>query len=195
MKKLILIIVSFNLLASCQSKQGFNENEARKCNVQQVNKETLTNILYGGGSNEIQFIDLRTPHEYAMDHLPGAINIPFKNFFDQKYQKLIKPDKILIAYGNGSEAQLAAMMGFHFENLNIYVIPAEYDFLKNKILNRFALYSGVYNDEQPLVNFKEALKEIARKYGSGQTKTQIPKPKTNLPTVKRKKKEVTGGCG
>ncbi len=195
MKKIVLLSMIISVLAACQPKQDFKESEARKCNVQRVDKETLTDILYGGDFQDIQFIDIRTPHEYAGGHLPGAVNIPFKNFFDEKYQSQIKPDKILIVYGNGSDAQLAAMMGFHFRYLNMYTIPAGYDFIRDKIMNRYAVYSGVYDDEVLLVDFKEALKEIAQKYGAGQVKTQAPKPKAALPAVKRKKKEVTGGCG
>ena len=195
-KRIITIIIIVSLgISSCRSRQGFTVNDSHKCRTESIDKMTLTDLLYSGDYSGMQFIDLRAPHEFAMGHLPGAVNIPFKNFFARKYQSQIKPDKVLIAYGDGSEAQLAAMLGYHFMNAQIYFIPAGYDYIRDKIMRRYAIHSGIYNDEIPVVDFREAMKEVQLRYGGGSAKPVKKAAAPATPVVKHKKKEVTGGCG
>jgi len=199
MKKQIWFYVLTGLLAlsGCQSKQGLQVSESKQaCQLDVIDVEHLTDLLYSGDLKDVQFIDVRTPHEYAMGHLEGAVNLPAKHFFADRYLKQIQGDKVLLVYGaDDSTPELLSMMARHFENIRMYAVLGSYDYIKNRILDKFAVYSGMYDDEVPLVDFKKAIEEIRQREGGGAAPAPTKPAAAPKPVVKHKKKEVTGGCG
>jgi len=197
MKKIIIILTGLILMTSCNSKDGIHQVETQKnCKANAISKEQLADLLYSDGLKNVQFIDIRTPHQYAVGHLPGAINVPMKNFFDDTYFSKINKDDILILYGDdASTPRLLALLNGHFKKGKFNVALGGYEYIKTKILDSYGIYSGLYDDEVPLVDFQQAVNDIKSRAGGGAVKTTA-KPKTaTKPVVKRKKKEVTGGCG
>ncbi len=199
MKKISILFWSMALLlAGCQSKQGIQVSETKQvCQLNVISAEHLTDLLYSGDLSDVQFIDVRTPHAYAMGHLPGAINIPAKNFFDDKYLGQIRGEKVLLIYGaDDSMPELLSMMAKHFRNIHMYAVLGSYDYIRNRILDHYGIYSGIYDDEVPVVDFKKAIREIRQREGGGAAPAPATKPvAVPKPVVKHKKKEVTGGCG
>ncbi len=197
MKKAVVLFISLFLLTSCNLKQGIQQKDVNQnCEANVIGKEQLADLLYSKNIKGVQFIDIRNPHQYAISHLPGAINIPMKNFFNEKYFSKINKDAVLILYGEDASApRLMALMGGHFKKGFFHVALGGYPYIKNKIIDNYGIYSGLYNDEIPLVDFQQAINEIRSRAG-GQIKTVKPKPAATVkPVIKRKKKEVTGGCG
>jgi predicted small secreted protein len=197
MKKIILILVGFTLLlSSCNNAKGINDDEIKQgCKANAISNEQLADLLYSKDIKGVQFIDIRTPHKYAMGHLPNAINVPMKNFFDDAYFSKINKDDYLILYGDdASTPKLMALLGGHYNKGKFYVALGGYDYIKTKILDGFGIYSGLYNDEEPLVDFEKAVNEIRSRAG-GSAKKAVKAKASSKPIVKRKKKEVSGGCG
>jgi len=197
MKKIIVILILFMLLPACNRKKGIDVQETRQhCKAEAIMLDQLVDLLYSGDLKDVQFIDARTPHDYAVSHLPGAVNIPAKNFFNDAYWQKVDKDKVLIIYGyDASSPQLLTLMAGHFNKARLYVALGGYDYIEQKIMNGTGMYSGLYNDEEPLVDYQEKINEIRSRSGGGAAKP-VKKPAAAKPVIKkRKKKEVTGGCG
>ncbi len=196
MKKIVVLIISVVLFSSCNSKEGITADGVNQnCKASVVPKDDLVNLLYSKDLKGVQFIDIRTPHQYAMGHIPHAINMPMNNFFDTKEFDKINKEDVLILYGDDiSSPKMLALMAGHFTNSKFYIAGGGYDFIKNKILNGIGFNSGVYDDEVPLVDYQKAVDEIKSRAGVATGAPKKTKP-SSKPIVKRKKKEVSGGCG
>ena len=197
MKNLLILAFGLILFTSCNNKKGITLNDVQQgCKANDISNEQLADLLYSNDMKGVQFVDIRTPHEYAVSHLSGAINVPMKNFFNKKYFNKISKDDILILYGeDASSPRLMALMASHFKKGKFYVALGGYDYIKNKIMNGYFIYSGLYNDEVPLVDFAQAVNDIKSRYGGGGVSKSVKKSAPAKPIVKHKKKEVTGGCG
>lgn len=196
LKYIFSAIAMMFLLNACNDNGAIEATESKKrCDVSTLTLEQVTNLLYGKNLNDIQFIDIRDAHSYSVSHLPGAVNIPLPTFFDDKYFSRINKDKILMIYGDDSSLpRLISLMSAHYKLANMYVIMGGYDFLKDKIIDNFGIYSGLYNDEEALYDYAKKLAEVSARAGAGAAKPVAVK-KAPVPVVKRKKKEVSGGCG
>ncbi len=197
MKKILIILTGLLLMTSCKQQQGIQPGETNKnCKANAISNEQLADLLYSKGVNGVQFIDIRTPHQYAVGHLPGAINVPMKNFFDKDYFSKINKDDVLILYGeDASSPRLMALMAGHFKKGNFNVALGGYEYIQSKIMDNFGIYSGIYDDEKALVDYQKASDEIKSRSGGGASAPKAKPAATGKPIVKRKKKEVSGGCG
>ncbi len=196
MKNLIIILSILVLLSSCNSKEGITQDGVNQnCKASVLPKDKLVNLLYSKDIKGIQFIDIRTPHKFAMGHIPNAINMPMKDFFDKKEFDKIDKEATLILYGEDvSTPKLVALMAGHFTNSKFYVAGGGFDFIESKILNGYGVNSGIYDDEIPLVDFQKKSNEIRSRAGAAPKKAKRVKAPSK-PIVKRKKKAVSGGCG
>ena len=197
MKKILIILTGFLLMTSCNQQQGIQQEETNEnCKANAISNEQLADLLYSKGVKGVQFIDIRTPHQYAVGHLPGAINIPMKNFFDKAYFSKINKDDVLILYGeDASTPKLMALMAGHFKKGKFNIALGGYEYIQSKIIDNFGIYSGLYDDEEALVDFQKATDEIKSRSGGGNAKPKSKPAAKTKPIVKRKKKEVSGGCG
>ena len=197
MKNIIIIISALFILSSCNTKEGITQKGVNQtCEASILEKDDLVNLLYAKDLKGIQFIDIRTPHKYAVGHLPNAINMPMKNFFSKEEFEKINKDDVLILYGDDtSTPQMMALMAGHFTNSKFYIAGGGFDFINNKILNGYGIHSELYNDELPIVDFKNAVEEIKKRAGGGSSTARKNKPSGKKTLVKRKKKAVSGGCG
>ena len=58
------------------------------------------------------FIDAREKEEYELSHIKGAINIPFYNFDEYKYQlKNIDKNRTIVTYCDGTDCELSILLG------------------------------------------------------------------------------------
>ena len=94
MKKVLILIFVF---ISCQNNEKFDlldYNEFKK-HVENTN---------------VQLIDVRTPDEYIMGHIEGAINVDFKNdeVFDSFFNDLNKSDTIYLYCRSGNRSKKSA---------------------------------------------------------------------------------------
>jgi hypothetical protein len=197
MKKIFYVLTILVLLSSCVNKEGIKQDETNKnCKANAISNEQLADLLYSKNLKGVQFIDIRTPHQFAVGHLPGAINIPMKNFFDEKYFSKINKDDVLILYGDdASTPRLMALMSGHFKKGKFNVALGGYEYIRSKIIDGYGIYSGLYDDEVPMVDFEQAVIDVKKRYGGGATAKKTTVKPAGKPIVKHKKKEVTGGCG
>lgn len=198
MKNIFILLLGCLLFTtSCKSKQGIPQgDDDQTCETTVLTKGELMDLLYSKKMPNVQFIDIRTPHDYAMGHLPNAINMPMNNFLNKREFAKLNKDAVLILYGeDASSPQMVALMAEHFTNGQFYTVAGGYEFIKTKILDGFGIHSGLYDDEVPLVNFKEASEEIRSRASSAPKKAKRSTTAKKKPLVKRKKKSVSGGCG
>ena len=145
--------------------------------------EKIANIMLCNDSAHLfQFIDLRTPHDFAVNHIPGAINIPFKDIFDKENYKLINQDKhinVLYSY-NASDAIEAYIMLKQLNFKNIKVALGGFTYVNDYIVDSYGIKTGVYDDEKPKYDFIRLIRG-----------TELPKnEKVNKPKFDEKNKRV-----
>lgn len=95
---LLSFFTMFSVLSACS-------------NTEVDNKATFTDSV---------IIDVRTPEEFALGHLKGAVNIDFNaSDFDQSIKSLDPKDKYLIycRSGNRSSQALKRMQEYGFNNI------------------------------------------------------------------------------
>ena len=193
MRSLAILTILAVLLLAGPCKTYMDKDEyLNSFSYKEVTEEQLVQFLYDTDTSKYVLIDLRNPHDYAIDHLPGSINIPSKNLIDKKYRKLLKSDKIKLAYGyNPSHARLIAAYANHMGYKNFFAVLGGFECVKTHFLDKYAIYSGQYDDEKPFFNYKEKYAELTAKGGAAPIEEK-PKP-VNI-TVPVKKKQVGGGC-
>jgi len=65
----------------------------------------------GDDDNNQFVVSLRDPDQYAVGHIPGAINIPWQELADESNLALLPPDRTIVVYdGRGSMGLMAAVV-------------------------------------------------------------------------------------
>ena len=121
-----------------------------------LTSEKLSNLLLcKKDSDTYQFIDLRTPHDFAIKHLNKAINIPAKDILDENNMEILnQDDKINVLYGyEASDAINSYLILKQLNYKNNKVALGGYDFVDKYILSSFGIKTGVYDDEKPRFDF------------------------------------------
>ncbi len=158
----LLIIATVALITSC----GIDDSKkyvlsADKTLQAYINKddiypvEKIANILLCKNSKKHQLIDIRTPHEFAIDHLPGAINIPSKHILDDEYYDVINQDEnINVLYCKGGHQAINIYLMLKQLNIkNIKVARGGFDFINDYVVDSYGIKTGVYDDEKPRFDF------------------------------------------
>ena len=143
---------------------------------------------------EYQLIDVRSKEDYEKFSLPGAMNIPFENLFDEEWAPYI--DQVArknVFYCNGTTLASEAWM-----------LTRQKGFQKNYILkgglNNW--YATIIEPTEPAsTNYEEAIFQYQARLGAkqfftgaGAADNSSNKKKAKKPVPRRKKKMVAGGC-
>ena len=161
--KILIFIITVFLLSSCakdnSKKYVLNPQETLKA---YINKEDILSsnkianiILCKKDTSTFQFIDLRTPHEFAINHYPGAINVPYKDILDEKYLNILNQDeKINVLYGSDIYESIDAFIMLKQLNYkNNRLSLGGFEFINNYIVNSYGIKTGIYDDEKPKYDF------------------------------------------
>jgi rhodanese-related sulfurtransferase len=149
----------------------------------------------------LMLIDVRTKKDYDKFTLPGALNIPLDSILNSQYVDYLDQDVYkTILFSNGTSLADQAWMILKSNGYNgSYVLDGG--------LNNW--FKTIIDPEKPSPEAEMAEREkyefrkgaslfftgVSSK-GVGGTSDSKPKPKAAaVPMVKRKKKEVSGGCG
>lgn len=127
-----------------------------------LSPEKLANIILCEFSQDkYQFIDLRNPHEFMIDHIPNAINIPAKDILkDENLHILNQGEKINIIYCKKNCVSVNAYIMLKQLNYkNIKVALGGFEFINNYVINKYGIKTGVYDDEMPRYNFLRLIAE------------------------------------
>jgi rhodanese-related sulfurtransferase len=140
----------------------------------------------------VQFIDLRTPLEFDASHLPGAVNIPIKSLvMRDNCSVMIINDKVNVLYGkSGDQAFEAGLLLKQVGINNFKICPADYSFLKNNLMDKYDVMTGVYDNEKARYDYAKVVAETA---GAAASAGSSSAPAPAKPIIKRKKKEAGGG--
>jgi len=184
-------------LSSCNSKKGIQVSDTNQnCEAKVIPVERVADLLALDNTKKVQFIDIRTPHEFAMGHLPNAINIPMKNFFDKDRYEAIDQEDMIILYGDDSSTpKMMGLLASHFNKGEYNIALGGYDFLKEISPNNFDFNLKHYDDEFPLVDYQKEIDSIVARSGAAPLAAVKKKPNTAKPLIIKKKKAVSGGCG
>jgi rhodanese-related sulfurtransferase len=95
MNRLLLIIIIF---ISCENNKGefkLLEYQSYKSHIE---------------NNSVQLFDVRTPEEYNLGHINGAVNIDFKNeeIFYRSFEKLDKSKPVYLYCRSGNRSKKSA---------------------------------------------------------------------------------------
>ena len=95
MNRLLLIIIIF---ISCENNKGefkLLEYQSYKSHIE---------------NNSVQLFDVRTPEEYNLGHINGAVNIDFKNeeIFYRSFEKLNKSKPVYLYCRSGNRSKKSA---------------------------------------------------------------------------------------
>ena len=198
---LSIVLVSLGLIAAILPQKT---NSSLELDAQQLlNEIQLENYIISidemanamiNNDPEYQLIDVRSKEEYEKFSLPGAMNIPLDNLFDEEWEPYI--DQVArknVFYCNGttqaSEAwMLTRQKGFQ----NNYI-------LKGGLNNWFATIiepeePSSASGEEAIFNYQARLGAKQFFTGAGAADNASGKKKAKKPVPRRKKKMVAGGC-
>jgi len=200
MRYLLLFTVIASLaFTSCgyQQKRKFvltPEESIKEANSQSnvIPADILADIIHMDDTTlNYRFIDLRPQQEFELEHINGAINIPFNSFTkNNNCHVFFENDHINILYGSSTEEVVFA--GYILKQLNIknfFITLGNYNFIKENIIDHYNVRSAYYNPEIPKYDYKEIMSKANKsgvKSGSS-TKKVVAAP------IKRRKKEAAGG--
>lgn len=141
-----------------------------------------------------QFVDIRTPAEFNVWHVPAAVNMPAKDIFSDEYKDLLANESITkVLYCKGSHQAMNTYVELIQHGYkNIKVSLGGYQFIREHIIDTLDLKTGIYNEDAALYDYAKVVKETA---GAASANESTSKPKPAKTIIKRKKKEVEGGCG
>jgi rhodanese-related sulfurtransferase len=135
------------------------------------------------------FIDIRSPYDYEVKHIEGAINIPTAFLLDKENRKYFKNQKSLgktvILYGQTE-----------LEATSPWILLREMGYSNMKLLLGGYVCVNDTGDSFVAETPKYDFAKIANGEGDEQTvkNESIPKPKKTIPVRKKVKKEAEGGC-
>ncbi len=140
----------------------------------------------------VVMIDLRTPDEFDLDHVEGAVNVPLKSMiFNDMVDAKLSKDKVNMLYGRiGDNAVEAGLLLKMIGRNNFIVCPADYSFIKNNIMNNYNIHGGVYDNSIARYDYA---KVVANTMGKGIGSSSTAAAPAAAPIVKRAKKEAGGG--
>ena len=144
-------------------------------------------------------VDIRSPEEYNKFSIQGALNIPAAKLLEGNNKDYFNQDVYtVVLYSNGSSAADEAWM-----------MLSSFGYTGNKVLKGGlnAWYRNILNPQKPKPEKLTA--ELEKQYlfrkgaqifftgiqVSGASSANAKPKAPSKPIVKRKKKEVTGGCG
>ena len=140
-----------------------------------------------------QLIDIRTPQEFTIWHVPGAVNMPAKNILSNEYTDLLNNQEVVkVFYCKGSHQSMnvyVELTQLGYKNLKVSL--GGFAFIRDHIIDTLSIETGVYNEDAALYDYAKIVKETAG--GSIDSGDKTAKPKKKV--ARRKKKGVEGGCG
>ena len=112
MKKFIPLLFSVLFLAGCALSAG---NEVSYLQISM--DEAITMMEEESG---FIILDVRTPEEFADQHIPGAINIPNETIGTEKIPQLPDKDQLILVYcrsGNRSKQASEKLVALGYTNI------------------------------------------------------------------------------
>ena len=111
-------------------------------------------------SENIVFIDIRTPKEYDSFQVQHAINIPYDRILDDGYVEMFKSSQSKVLYGNSSvEANAAWMILTQYGYQNLLVLNASAEDWMDNTQIRDMPKDGISGDEVAHFDYEAVMNE------------------------------------
>ena len=145
-----------------------------------------------------QFVDLRNPNEFIQGHVENAINIPGQSvltdeniaYFDQMSEDSLTV--ILYAYDQ-TEANGPWMLLKQLGYNNVKILLGGYGYYSGETFDIFSESEiPQYLIEEPKYNFAEIMETLSS--GAVNMVADDAQPEVVIPTRKKKKSVIEGGC-
>ncbi len=144
-------------------------------------------------SGKYLFIDLREETFYREDHIPEAINIPFKNLLNRNSLRQIKKhsqSSTLVLYASKeAKAQTACMLLLGKGLGNIRVLSGNFEAAQKYALEDFRPEKAFYRDEKARIDYPRFMQTTP---GSAEARDEEKSP--DIPEVRTETTTVEGGC-
>ena len=112
MKKIIVILISLFLLAGC------GPDGAQNAGYRQITMDEAVAIMAEESGYII--LDVRTPEEFAEQHIPDTINIPNEVIGSEEISELPDKEQLILVYcrsGNRSKQASAKLAALGYTNV------------------------------------------------------------------------------
>lgn len=84
---------------------------------------------------DLLVVDMRAAEEFAQYHIPGAVNIPFVELFNEASQQILSNDKVIVLYSNGGTHAAQAWVLLKQMGIESYVLLGGLNYWAEAILN------------------------------------------------------------
>jgi rhodanese-related sulfurtransferase len=110
-------------------------------------------------TEEVVFIDIRTPKEFVNYHIQGAINIPYDRLLDDEYVELWSSDQKKIIYGtSGVSANAVWLILTQYGYDNLFALDGGAADWRTYIENRDIFREPHKGDEVALYEYEKVMK-------------------------------------
>ncbi|MFU8842182.1 MAG: rhodanese-like domain-containing protein [Bacteroidales bacterium] len=147
----------------------------------------LHRIVSEGQMEQYLLIDLRQTEAFNSGTLPGAVNIPFENLLDSKYQRILRADKPMMLFsGNESLTAVAGMMLYSKGFDQVYLLANDYVFVKENVLDGYVPASAMSKGEKARFDYNRYFETSSK----SSTKTSKQQPVI----IETEVIQAAGGC-
>jgi rhodanese-related sulfurtransferase len=145
---------------------------------------------------DLLVVDMRSAEEFAQYHIPGAVNIPFTNLFEQEAQEILADDKTIVLYSNGGTHAAQAWVLLKQMGIESYVLLGGLNYWTEAILNPKAPNELVADSEILKYQFQKSASGYFSPGGTvaapADSATMPVKPKGQIDP--KQKKKARAGC-
>lgn len=195
------IIIIVGLITLSRPKYVFTLDARETLNTILAEQEEIipyeTAKIVARKDQNYQLIDLRSPYDFLIGHISGAINIPLNSILEDDnfatIKKISDSGKTLIFYGNDqSQANGPWLLMTQLGIGNIKVLAGGYEYYIHRNDSAYIAVDSIYCAEKAKYNYARVMQEIS---GDNNISSSIEKqPKKVVPRRKKKKSVAAGGC-
>jgi rhodanese-related sulfurtransferase len=145
---------------------------------------------------DLQIVDIRSSEEYTQYHIPGTVNIPLTQLFDEDSQELLDRDKIIVLYSNGGTHAAQAWVMLKQMGIDSYVLLGGLNYWAEAILNPKAPNDLVADSEILKYQFRKSASDYFAQGGiaPAQSDTSASQSQPKVKIDLQKKKKGRAGC-
>jgi rhodanese-related sulfurtransferase len=196
----IIIVIGFVTLSKPDFEYQISTDQALEYVLSyddEMSPEEAEDIIWNQTAG-YQFVDLRNPYEFIKGHVENSINIPSQGiltdeniaFFEQMSQDSLTV--VLYAYDQ-TEANgpwmILKQLGYH----NVKILMGGYGFYSGETYDIFSESEiPQYLVEEPKYNFAEIMENLSS--GAVSMDSDDSQPEVVIPSRKKKKSVIEGGC-
>lgn len=204
----VLLVLILGFLFLNPTKYTFNTNLNKeladvRISDYQVTPQEFAKKMIQKDQNLI-LVDIRSQFDFAKNHLPEAKNIYSVNLMEDAnidfFKGLKSANKHAILYGNtAAEANIPFMILKQMGIENIFYLNAGYDVVKDQSWDVIAANTQDINDENPVIDFAQFIKDANSKIKEGNLKQSTEpkfstKPKEKIKVMPKATHTKDEGC-